>query len=69
VYVAMAGAARAAVDPSAMAARHAGVIAPSLDEALAVPRPRLTIVCGSLVLVGQARALLLGLPRDPPVAL
>ena len=32
--------------------------------------PRLVVVvAGSLVLVGEARALLLGLPRDPPVAL
>jgi dihydrofolate synthase/folylpolyglutamate synthase len=29
----------------------------------------LCVICGSLVVVGQARALLLGLPRDPPVAL
>jgi hypothetical protein len=27
------------------------------------------LVAGSLVLVGEARAELLGLPRDPPVAL
>jgi dihydrofolate synthase/folylpolyglutamate synthase len=68
VYVALPGAARAAADPAALAARHPGEIATSLEDALA-PRPGLTIVCGSLVLVGQARALLLGLPRDPPVAL
>ena len=29
----------------------------------------LTVVCGSLLTVGQARSKLLGLPRDPPVAL
>ena len=69
VYVALPGAARAAVDPAALAARHPGRVAPSLEEALSAPRPRLTILCGSLVLVGQARTLLLGLPRDPPVAL
>jgi dihydrofolate synthase / folylpolyglutamate synthase len=69
VYVALPGAARAAVDGAALAARHPGEIAGSLEDALAAPRPGLTIVCGSLVLVGQARALLLGLPRDPPVAL
>ena len=35
-----------------------------------VPLPEsLVVVAGSMVLVGQARALLLGLPRDPPVAL
>jgi len=27
------------------------------------------VVAGSLYLVGEARALLLGLPRDPPVAM
>jgi folylpolyglutamate synthase/dihydropteroate synthase len=27
------------------------------------------VVCGSLYLVGEARALLLDLPTDPPVAL
>jgi dihydrofolate synthase/folylpolyglutamate synthase len=73
VYVAPAGASRAAVDPSAMVARHTGTIAQSLDEILcgsaALRLYTLTIVAGSLVLVGQARALLLGLPRDPPVAL
>ena len=69
VYVAVGGASRNAVDPQALAARHPGVVAASLDEALGLVRPPLTIVCGSLVLVGQARAILLGLPRDPPVAL
>lgn len=33
------------------------------------PSHHLTVLCGSMVLIGQARALLLGLPRDPPVAL
>jgi hypothetical protein len=31
--------------------------------------PDLVVIAGSLALVGEARALLLGLPRDPPVAL
>jgi dihydrofolate synthase/folylpolyglutamate synthase len=85
VYVAPHGASRNAVDPAAMAARHAGDIAPTVERALALARqapaarstaahptalpPRLTLLCGSLVLVGEARAQLLGLPRDPPVAL
>lgn len=70
VYVAPSGASRAAVDPSAMVARHAGTVSPSLGETLSTPRSSaLILVAGSLVLVGQARALLLGLPRDPPVAL
>ncbi|HEX8789491.1 MAG TPA: folylpolyglutamate synthase/dihydrofolate synthase family protein [Polyangiaceae bacterium] len=70
VYVAPSGASRSVVQPSAMVARHAGAISASLPEALDASRQaRLTLVAGSLVLVGQARALLLGLPRDPPVAL
>jgi dihydrofolate synthase / folylpolyglutamate synthase len=70
LYVAPSGASRSAVDPSAMVARHAGTVSQSLPEALAASRQAgLTVVAGSLVLVGQARGLLLGLPRDPPVAL
>jgi dihydrofolate synthase/folylpolyglutamate synthase len=70
VYVAPSGASRSAVEPSAMVARHPGAVSASLPEALDASRQAdLTIVAGSLVLVGQARALLLGLPRDPPVAL
>jgi len=70
LYVAPAGASRSAVDPSAMVARHAGAVSRSLPEALDASRQAdLTVVAGSLVLVGQARGLLLGLPRDPPVAL
>ena len=70
LYVAPSGASRSAVAPSAMVARHTGAVSQSLPEALAASRQAgLTVVAGSLVLVGQARALLLGLPRDPPVAL
>jgi dihydrofolate synthase/folylpolyglutamate synthase len=72
VYIALQGVARGAVDPAAMAARHPGEVAPDLEHALrrgSEEGPRLTVFCGSLVLVGQARAALLGLPRDPPVAL
>jgi hypothetical protein len=60
-----------------MAARQPGVIASSFEEALRLadgamargPRPFLTVATGSLILVGHVRSLLLGLPRDPPVAL
>jgi dihydrofolate synthase/folylpolyglutamate synthase len=68
IYVAP-RAARAGVDPEALRARHPGVVAESVEAAIALSRRRLTVVAGSLVLVGEARALLLGLPRDPPVAL
>ncbi len=71
LYVAPSGASRDAIDPVAMAARHRGTLAPSLPEALArlAAGPSLVVVAGSMVLVGQARSILLGLPRDPPVAL
>jgi dihydrofolate synthase/folylpolyglutamate synthase len=81
VYVALLGAPRAAVDPHAMAARRSGLVASSVEEAIALataPYPLsagaavgsdMVVIAGSLVLIGEARALLLGLPRDPPVAL
>jgi dihydrofolate synthase/folylpolyglutamate synthase len=72
LYVTPQAASRGAAVASEMAARHPGVAADSLDAALgalAANAPSLIVVCGSLVLVGQARAKLLGLPRDPPVAL
>jgi dihydrofolate synthase/folylpolyglutamate synthase len=80
VYVAPHAAARGAADAEAMRARHPGTTARSVEEALSrvsVPErdrprgrpPRLVVVAGSLVLVGGARSVLLGLPRDPPVAL
>jgi dihydrofolate synthase/folylpolyglutamate synthase len=74
VYVAPHGASRGAVDPAAMAARHPGRVSPTLEDAVRAragrdPSHHLTVLCGSMVLVGEARALLLGLPRDPPVAL
>jgi dihydrofolate synthase/folylpolyglutamate synthase len=70
VYIAPHGAARNAVDPDAMAARHPGATARSMAEALSlVGSSPLVVVAGSLVLLGDARAQLLGLPRDPPVAL
>jgi dihydrofolate synthase/folylpolyglutamate synthase len=66
--------ARAAADPRALAARHAGTVVDDFGAALgaareAVGEAGLVVVCGSIFLVGDARARLLGLPRDPPVAL
>jgi folylpolyglutamate synthase/dihydropteroate synthase len=55
-----------------LAGRHAGVTAPGVAAALeraSAGGDSLVVVAGSLVLVGEARALLLGLPCDPPVAL
>jgi dihydrofolate synthase / folylpolyglutamate synthase len=72
-YVAPQG--RAAADPAALAEHVAGRIAASLPEAMCLARAAAdgaaapVVVCGSLYLVGEARALLLDLPTDPPVAL
>jgi dihydrofolate synthase/folylpolyglutamate synthase len=83
-YVAPAAAARRSADPAAMAARHPGDVVDRTPSALSrfVPGgaggasdagesrlPSLVVVAGSIVLVGEARGILLGLPRDPPVAL
>jgi dihydrofolate synthase / folylpolyglutamate synthase len=72
-YVAPRGGLRGGVDAAALASRHPGRPAPSVAEAIshfaAERGPELIVVAGSIVLVGEARALLLGLPRDPPVAL
>ena len=72
VYVAPRG--RLATDPSHLAAHAPGHVAASLPAALAHARSLVApsspvVVCGSLYLVGEARALLHGLPEDPPVAL
>ena len=72
IYVAPKG--RAATAPSLLAAHAPGHVAASLPEALAHARRIVKddapiVVCGSLYLVGEARAQLLGLPEDPPVAL
>jgi dihydrofolate synthase/folylpolyglutamate synthase len=72
VYVAPQGGSRPAIDPALLAARHTGATAPDVAAALeraSAGGASLVVVAGSLVLVGEARALLLGLPRDPPVAL
>jgi dihydrofolate synthase / folylpolyglutamate synthase len=68
------GVPRAPTDPHLFAARHAGEaaadVASALSRARALAGPGgLVVVAGSIFLVGEARALLLGLPRDPPVAL
>jgi dihydrofolate synthase / folylpolyglutamate synthase len=62
------------VDPKEIAAFVPGEVAGSVGEALARARalvgPRgVVVVTGSTFLVGAARALLLNLPTDPPVAL
>jgi dihydrofolate synthase/folylpolyglutamate synthase len=72
VYVRPQG--RAAAEPTELAARHEGQVAESVSDALdraraAVGRDGIVVVCGSLYLVGEARSYLLGLPRDPIVAL
>jgi dihydrofolate synthase/folylpolyglutamate synthase len=72
VYVAPRG--RAAIAPEALAARHAGQVAASVDEGVARARaavgPRgLVVIAGSILLIGEARANLLGLRRDLPVGL
>jgi dihydrofolate synthase/folylpolyglutamate synthase len=71
IYVPLPGASRTAVDPHEMRDLYAGIVAGSVDEALSLARREkgLAVVTGSMVLVGEARARLLGLPRDPPVAL
>lgn len=72
VYVPPQG--RAATPPEEIAQRHAGIVATTAPEALARARALagpsgLVVICGSIYLVGEMRGLLLGLPRDPPVAL
>jgi dihydrofolate synthase / folylpolyglutamate synthase len=66
--------ARAAAEPSRMAQRHPGEVARDVEHALARARelagPKAAVVvAGSIFLVGEARARLLGMPRDPAVAL
>jgi dihydrofolate synthase/folylpolyglutamate synthase len=69
VFVSPRAGARAAVQPEAMAALWKGEAAQGLEGALEPGGAELVIVAGSILLVGQARALLLGLAMDPPVAL
>lgn len=63
-----------AVDPRAMLEVSNGEVAESVEQALTRARelvgPKgVVVVAGSTFLVGAARALLLNLPTDPPVAL
>jgi dihydrofolate synthase / folylpolyglutamate synthase len=63
-----------AVDPREMLQVSSGEVAGSVEEALARARELVgskgvVVVAGSTFLVGAARALLLNLPTDPPVAL
>jgi dihydrofolate synthase/folylpolyglutamate synthase len=65
---------RAAVTPETLAARHPGQVATTVDEAIARARDAvrpggLVVVAGSILLVGEARATLLKLRRDLPVAM
>jgi dihydrofolate synthase/folylpolyglutamate synthase len=62
---------RAPASPTEMQSVADGEIAESIDDALALaaaPGARI-VIAGSIYLVGEARATLLDLPRDPPVAL
>jgi len=71
IYVAPAG--RAPAEPRVLASEAPGTPASTVGEALAsarrAARSRVVLVCGSLYLVGEARAALLGLTPDPIVAL
>jgi dihydrofolate synthase/folylpolyglutamate synthase len=69
VFVAPQTGARTAVPPGAMTALWEGESAANLRGALEPGDAEIVVVAGSILLVGQARALLLGLPSDPPVAL
>jgi hypothetical protein len=68
-YVAPKG--RMATDPNAIAARRSGAVVSSVREAyeLASRAAPYVVACGSINIVGELRALLLDLPRDPPIAL
>jgi len=65
---------RAGADPAEIASRYSGRVASDFDRAYALARREvgpegLVVVCGSILLVGEARARMLDLPTDPPVAL
>lgn len=64
---------RAPAEGEALAMRAKGTVCASIGDALAAARRAagdgLAVVCGSLYLVGDARAILADLPQDPPVAL
>jgi dihydrofolate synthase/folylpolyglutamate synthase len=72
VYVAPEG--RKAADPAELARLWEGTPAATVPEALARARQAvgasgLVVVAGSIFLVGEVRAFLFGLERDPAVAL
>jgi len=72
VYVEPRG--RAATPVASLRARHDGQAAESVSAGYARARaavgPRgLVVACGSIFLIAELRATLLGLPRDPPIAL
>jgi dihydrofolate synthase/folylpolyglutamate synthase len=72
VYIAPDG--RRPADPAQLAVTLEGDVAATVEEALELGRRAagpdgLVVVTGSIFLVGAARALLLGLARDPAVAL
>lgn len=72
VYVAPKG--RAATPPEDLAARHVGDVAASVidgyERAVRLAGPDgLVVACGSIFLVGEVRAHVLGTKRDPPIAL
>ena len=63
---------RAATDPVLIGARSEGEPCASVTDALDRARAtgaRRIVACGSMYVVGEVRALLLGLARDPPIAL
>ncbi len=72
VYVSPKG--RAATAPDELAARHRGETAASVLEGYRRARELagpggLVVACGSIFLIGEVRAHVLGLVRDPPIAL
>jgi dihydrofolate synthase/folylpolyglutamate synthase len=72
IYVAPEVAARSAVDARTIAAYRPGMVAGTVDDALAAAHAAggdLVVVSGSMFLVGAARSRLLSLSTDPPVAL
>jgi dihydrofolate synthase/folylpolyglutamate synthase len=72
IYVEPQSGSRPSASPASMAARFGGQVVSSVENAVDVARtlsPRLTVVAGSLALVGRARAFLMNLPTDPSVSL
>jgi dihydrofolate synthase/folylpolyglutamate synthase len=68
-FVAPRAGARPAVAPQAMASLWPGETAATVERALEPRGAELVVVAGSILLAGQARAILLGLDTDPPVSL